>query len=275
MPAMSFISILVLVTLIVSLAGSTLAQGGDSVTEVTLWQFGQGRLLAGQSTLPLQPLATASDGSATMYLYQVLNPATITTIIDGSFTTQTMPSVASRTVIASASGWVEPFGTTDAIACRLVNSKFGECFTGTGTAPANSGVPTPERFRVALPSEPASLGLATTATPSPTQAKHSLSVGPIVGGVIGGIFALICLILCIALLWRRRRQVQKVQKEISPHAFTARPSSAVSFAAGPQLELGQGIPPQKGDRPSSVHRLEEDEEQAPPAYAPGQRLFVR
>ncbi|KAJ7670050.1 hypothetical protein DFH06DRAFT_1179886, partial [Mycena polygramma] len=274
MQVMSFNSISVLVTLIASLAGSTLAQDGDSVTEVTLWQFGQGRLLAGQATLPLQPLATASDGSATMYLYQVLNPATITTIIDGSFTTQTMPSAASRTLIASASGWVEPFGTTNAIACQLVNSKFGECFQGTGTAPANSGVPTPERFRVALPSDPATLGLATTPTTGPTPAKHSSSVGPIVGGVIGGIFALLCLTVCILLAWHRRRQVQEVQKEISPHAFNALTSGAVSFAAAPQLEVGQGNPRQKGDRPSSVHRLQTDEEQAPPAYVPGQRLFV-
>ncbi|KAF8183327.1 hypothetical protein K438DRAFT_1839272 [Mycena galopus ATCC 62051] len=86
---MSFFNMLALVSLFSFFVLDTLAQSSDD-TVVTLWQFGTGRLLPGQATLPLLPLETASDGSATMYLYQVLNPSTVTTVVDATFTTQTI-----------------------------------------------------------------------------------------------------------------------------------------------------------------------------------------
>lgn len=42
----------------------------------TVWVFGTDRLLGGEFTEPLQPLGTASDGSATTYLWEVLSPVT-------------------------------------------------------------------------------------------------------------------------------------------------------------------------------------------------------
>ncbi|KAJ7839635.1 hypothetical protein B0H13DRAFT_1911131 [Mycena leptocephala] len=119
----SFKTIAALVSLFAFFAHNTLAQ--TPVTAVTLWQFGQGRLLEGQTTLPLQPLGTARDGSATTYLYEVLNKAVVNTVVDGSFTTQTIASPATRTIIASASGWVEPFGTAGAIACGFIGPNLG------------------------------------------------------------------------------------------------------------------------------------------------------
>jgi hypothetical protein len=139
----------------------TLAQSPGDVTEteITLWQFSTGCLLSGQQTLPLRPLRTAEDGSATAYLYQVLNLVTVTTVVDGAFTTKTSASlgkfslfsIASRTVIASPSGWVEPFDKNVLIACGLVNATFGECLNinGTQTVAANHGAPTPQIFQVA------------------------------------------------------------------------------------------------------------------------------
>jgi hypothetical protein len=113
-------------------------------------------------------MRTAEDGSATAYLYQVLNPVTVTTVVDGAFTTKTSASlgkfslfhcrhhaddqrcVASRTVIASASGWIEHFEDNSSIACGLVNATFGECLkiNGTNTVTSNHGAPTPQRFLV-------------------------------------------------------------------------------------------------------------------------------
>jgi hypothetical protein len=37
-------------------------------------------------------MGTAEDGSATAYLYQVLNPVTVTTVVDGTFMTKTSAS---------------------------------------------------------------------------------------------------------------------------------------------------------------------------------------
>ena len=58
------------------------------MTAVTLWQFGKGRLLAGQSTLPLIPLGTAPGGRRgveTTYLYQIVNPVVVTTTNEDGF----------------------------------------------------------------------------------------------------------------------------------------------------------------------------------------------
>ncbi|KAJ7938713.1 hypothetical protein B0H13DRAFT_2301347 [Mycena leptocephala] len=69
-------------------------------TEVTLWQFGVLRLLGAQVTLPLQPMGTAGDGSATTYLYQVLNPAEVITTDESGFVTKTIKSATPRTIVA-------------------------------------------------------------------------------------------------------------------------------------------------------------------------------
>jgi hypothetical protein len=64
----------------------------SAATVVTLWQFGQPRVAGGLVTLPLQPLGTASDGSETTYLYQVVNPTVIITTDQGGFATTTVPA---------------------------------------------------------------------------------------------------------------------------------------------------------------------------------------
>ncbi|KAJ7634974.1 hypothetical protein FB45DRAFT_478502 [Roridomyces roridus] len=118
------------------------ALAGAAQEAVTLWQFGQGRLLEASLTLPLIPLGTAIGGSETTYLYQALNNAlTTTTDASGVTTTVQTPSATPRTIIASASGWFEQFDDGDII-CGLVNPTFGHCLVGGSMA--NSGSPTPE-----------------------------------------------------------------------------------------------------------------------------------
>ncbi|KAJ7249805.1 hypothetical protein B0H12DRAFT_1234624 [Mycena haematopus] len=224
-------------------------------TAVTLWQFGQGRLLQAQLTLPLEPLGTASDGSATTYLYQALNNALVTTTNTVGITTQTIPKATPRTIVASASGWAESnFG----IRCGLVDSTFGECFFGTNTVPANSGVPTPEAILIADPTP--------TSAPTPQSAarhqKHSPPVGAIVAGVLGGCFLLL-LTLSVFLVFRRRRGRQEEYKHTAARSYDLRAQAAdgnnsnsgsrqshapsAVFAAGPQAELGLGAKRHKRD----------------------------
>ncbi|KAK7001710.1 hypothetical protein R3P38DRAFT_3047372 [Favolaschia claudopus] len=254
--------ILGLVSFFALFSADAMAQIPTTTQLVTLWQFGQGRLLAGQATLPLQPLSTARDGSATAYLFQALNPVTITTVVDGALTTQTTPSATPRTVIASASGWIEPFGDDDIISCGLSDATFGGCveiISQTNIKPQNSGVPTPQVFRVAAATvEKAGSAPSPTLTPqsdsTPAAAKRSSS-GAVIGGVVAGllVFAAI-LALCIFLLRRRWRR----QDETAARGFEApvtaaptsndapdmrsskqQPLSFASFQAGPQMELGQ------------------------------------
>ncbi|KAJ7218516.1 hypothetical protein GGX14DRAFT_695713 [Mycena pura] len=144
----------------------TYAQTEDvgPVTAVTLWQFGFVRLLGGTlGTLPLIPLGTAPGGVATTYLCQALNAGVVTiTNEEGFLMSGTIPSATPRTVVASASGWFEPFDndptqTGRTIACSLVNSVFGDCvvISGASTATGNSGLPTPAVFQVSLTAPPA------------------------------------------------------------------------------------------------------------------------
>ncbi|KAJ7218524.1 hypothetical protein GGX14DRAFT_595155 [Mycena pura] len=218
----------------------------DPVTAVTLWQFGEGRLLAGTlGTLPLIPLGTAPGGVATTYLYQAVNPVVVKTTNDDGFLSVvgTLASatygklLAPRTIIASASGWFEPFAneptqTGHTIACSLVNSGFGDCIdiTGASTVTSNSGLPTPVvlqvsstvpptvtptssiRLPVALTVPPTPVVL--TGTPTPTSSafssasaptsKPSARTGPIVGGVVGGL-GVLGTIVALCAFWRRRR----------------------------------------------------------------------
>ncbi|KAJ7853929.1 hypothetical protein B0H13DRAFT_2358735 [Mycena leptocephala] len=154
---------------------------------VTLWQFGRPRVAAGLVTLPLQPLGTASDGSETTYLYQVLSPTVIITTDQGGFATTTVPATVSRTIVASASGWVEHFGTTEAIECDLINSGFGQCLNiNTASITVNSGLPTPLVFPISTSTPvvsrsstpvvsllPTTTHVMATPTSSPTNIKFN------------------------------------------------------------------------------------------------------
>ncbi|KAJ7218528.1 hypothetical protein GGX14DRAFT_390295 [Mycena pura] len=76
----------------------------DPVTAVTLWQFGVGRLLGGESTLPLIPIGTAPGGVETTYLYQALSQVVVTATNDDGFLSVvgTRVTTIPRTVIASS-----------------------------------------------------------------------------------------------------------------------------------------------------------------------------
>jgi len=210
----------------------SLATGG-SAESVTLWQFGQGRLLSADVTLPLEPLGTALDGSATTYLYRALNNDRVTaTEADGALVIQTTAIPTPRTIVASASGWVEPFGPTDSIACRLINSEFGACTIGTSTA--NTGKPTPEVLQVA-PTAPFPTIASIPSTSAPSSSKSpaqdqgsSPPVGAIVGGTVGAVAVLLLAGVTLFIFYRKRRLREITHDSVS--------TSAVPFNAAPQLE---------------------------------------
>ncbi|KAJ6514618.1 hypothetical protein DFH09DRAFT_1196437, partial [Mycena vulgaris] len=236
------------------LIGSSIVSAGTnnlipSVPAITLWQFGQPRLLGGDATLPLQPLGTASDGSATTYLYQVANLKSVTTTdTAGVLNIQTTEVTTPRTIVASASGWFEPFNNGGIIECSLINSGFGACMdttVGGGGTTANSGVPTPAVLQVALTAPPLTVptlgsqftpALVSQFTSAPSASPSALlehldkpqpSVGAIVGGVLGGIAALV--IFGIVLFALRRRRIRPIE---SAKFGTAR----LSFEIAPQVE---------------------------------------
>ncbi|GAV99229.1 hypothetical protein LENED_000672 [Lentinula edodes] len=99
------------------LLAESFGQTSSQNTSVTLWEFGAGRLDSGQSTAPLQPIGTPADGLSTTYLYRVMTsiPSTSELNDDGSPVFTTFVSTATRTIVASASGWIEKFGTTNTI----------------------------------------------------------------------------------------------------------------------------------------------------------------
>ncbi|KAJ7603879.1 hypothetical protein DFH06DRAFT_1255944 [Mycena polygramma] len=215
-----------------------------------------GRLASGVFTNALQPLGTASDGLSTTFLFVAVSPETIITTISGAFTTQTLPLPNTRTVIASASGWVETFNTTTGIVCRLVNTSFGECFDGTSTVPANTGIPFAEVFPISA---------------AQVTSSHKPPVGAIVGGVLGGLAVLLlALALCLTLWWRRLRQLQEVEKLTYADPYDAQSQSAtptpgsgkqlapiadgstnvMPFDVSPQSRLSRGIPRRKGGLPT-------------------------
>jgi hypothetical protein len=193
---------------------------------ITLWQFGQGNLLSAQLTLPLTPLGTAADGLSTTYLYQALNNIVTDQTNDGVTQVVTLGSATPRTIVASASGWVENFASqSHMIACTLINSAEGNCIyvnfaSSTTTSIGPTVAPFPEILTVAtsIPlttaPPPPSQTIASTAQVSSTAApntaqpedssKKSSSVGSIVGGVVGGLAGL-SILLVLFLLWRRRR----------------------------------------------------------------------
>ncbi|KAJ7889872.1 hypothetical protein B0H14DRAFT_3855621 [Mycena olivaceomarginata] len=239
--------------------------------------------LGNPTLLVKEPMGTAEDSSATAYLYQVLNPVAVTTVVD-----------ASRTVIASASGWIEHFENNLSVACGLVNATFGECLNinGTNTVTSNHGAPTPQRFRLAAADLASSTSSPSSST-SQSNVKHGPSTTVVAGAVVGSLALLLVLGLCIVLLRRRRQQFE--------HTFGARgydPESGDNsniagkhhpfavFAAGPQVELA--LPAQRHRRDESwgrqsertselptsdlvrilVQRIQDEREgaEAPPAY---------
>ncbi|KAJ7486688.1 hypothetical protein FB451DRAFT_1362971 [Mycena latifolia] len=249
----------------------------SQATEVTLWQFGKGRLLEAVVTEPLKALGTAPYGAATFYLYQALNPTVITTNDGaGSLTTQTVTLTTPRTIIASASGWVEPF-VNDEIACRFIDPDFGACVDGTSTA--NSGAPTPQVFQVAVTqafagsSSITSPPVVSTSTPSSapsstsnanldqntTGKPSSLVLGAIVGGTVGGLAALGIGVAVILLLYRRRRIRQRRQWEHDDSIIAG--AGVVRFNTAPQVEASMsntstasvGSRKIRDGRPPAVH----------------------
>ncbi|KIK52375.1 hypothetical protein GYMLUDRAFT_265480 [Collybiopsis luxurians FD-317 M1] len=194
--------------------------GLAQLNAITLWQFGQGRLLSAVVTLPMQPLGTANDGSETTYLYQALNSATVTKTSNGIPIAQETFLPTPRTIIASASGWHEP---AQDIACSLVDATFGECIVG-GTI-GNSGTPVAEIIAVTQPSvvSPVVSPVTVTSLASPSQAPtteaSSNSTTPtrlIVGATVGGILGL-ALIPVVGLVFLRRWRRQK--KNLLPRAY--------------------------------------------------------
>ncbi|KAJ3720151.1 hypothetical protein C8R42DRAFT_722803 [Lentinula raphanica] len=193
-----------------------------SITQsVTLWLFGAHRLDSGQSTLPLQPQGTAINGLSTTYLYEVASPVTTIVDVNGSPEFSVSVQIATRTIVASASGWVEHFGTTDTIQCNFFSSgsASGICFDRTQT---NSGTPTPVVLAVStsapVPAFTTSFPTQTLPTPnsatSPTDSdptttptpSHNLSAGAIAGVIIGVTLAVFVLVVLVLLLFRRRQR---------------------------------------------------------------------
>ncbi|KAF7310259.1 hypothetical protein MIND_00399800 [Mycena indigotica] len=191
-------------------------------TSITLWQFGQPRLLnAPLGTLPLIPLG--SEGGATTYLYQALVPATPT---DDPRVIAT--STVARTIIASASGWVEPFDNGNNIACHLINPTFGACVEGTASQTANMGTPTPEVLQVALDALPAAqsfLPNPSTSLPQSTQAAAGLPLPAIVGAVVGAVLLIAIVAGACFILSRRRRKQRSIEDGMAPRHFLAPPTA--------------------------------------------------
>ncbi|KAJ3720154.1 hypothetical protein C8R42DRAFT_722806 [Lentinula raphanica] len=220
---------------------------GKTVSQsVTLWEFGAGRLASGKTTLPLQPIGTPSDGLSTTYLYEVVNPVTNILTVNGSPDVTVSAVLSSRTIVASASGWVEHFGTTHEIQCNFFSSESasGVCFDETQT---NSGAPTPVVLAVSTPvatsSEPAFTTTLVTQTvqtvnptlstaPTPTTTlvpSHSrtLSVGAIAGITIAGTVT-VCVLAVLVMLWLFRRRERR-SVEVDRAGMTDKTHGALSF----------------------------------------------
>nr|GAT51962.1 predicted protein [Mycena chlorophos] len=219
---------------------------------VTLWQFGNSRLAAGEHTLPLVPEGTTTyaDGAvATTFLYRVVEDPTQIVKVQplGETLTTTTPITIFRTIIASASGWFEPF-SSGFIECAFGGggTTHGECINiDSTTTSSGGGTALPEVFSVTtldptstsasttasqttsttLPGlvspEPTTLSPAATARglPEPTSSNisraSSLAGGPRAGTIAGGIVGGIAFLTSIALLFiccrRRARAARRTQ----------------------------------------------------------------
>ncbi|KAJ3996613.1 hypothetical protein F5050DRAFT_1758278 [Lentinula boryana] len=198
-------------------------------TGVTLWQFGTLRLAAGEFTAPLRPIGTPVDGLSTTYLYEVLNPITTVVTDAGSpvLTTSVVP--VSRTIVASASGWIENFNSTATIQCNFLSSDTGECFDATNTitaapTPIVLGVvaATPTEITPTLLSSTLTIPAASNSNPiisptgsistSPSGSRKS-SIGAIVGGTIAGVLVAGLFVILIFWLLRRQRRSDSLDAE--------------------------------------------------------------
>ncbi|KAJ4482789.1 hypothetical protein C8J55DRAFT_510645 [Lentinula edodes] len=206
---------------------------------VTLWQFGAHRLAGGEFTAPLLPIGTPSDGLSTTFLYEVLDPVTtLVTEYDSPVLTVSVTSVL-RTIVASASGWIESFGPGTEIQCNFVSSDIGECFDATQT---NTGAPTPVVLGVAATatSTPNEITLFSTTSatpptsnsiPSPTgtisttsTTSRKSSLGAIVGGTIAGVLVGCLFVILIFWLLRRQRRSRSISDlEKTSGSFYTRP----------------------------------------------------
>ncbi|KAJ3740509.1 hypothetical protein DFH05DRAFT_1581365 [Lentinula detonsa] len=172
-------------------------------TGVTLWQFGTLRLAAGEFTAPLRPIGTPVDGLSTTYLYEVLNPVTTVVTDAGSPELTTSVVSVSRTIVASASGWVENFDYC-----------YSECFDATNTITA---APTPIVIGVAAaitstPTEITTTFLSSSISTSPSGSRKS-SIGAIVGGTIAGVLVAGLFVILIFWLLRRQRRSDSLDAE--------------------------------------------------------------
>ncbi|KAJ7634978.1 hypothetical protein FB45DRAFT_910399 [Roridomyces roridus] len=245
---MLVMSFLFLLVLLLDLAVFGSAQ--SVATAITLWQFGQGRLLSASVTLPLIPLGTETinGGAQTTFLYQALNPSqAITTDANGVTFATTIPVPTPRTLVASASGWNE-----GAIACALINPTFGDCVdtgpTGPGTT-HNSGPAITEVLAISaetpiITPPPTTSPFVVPSNSDPT--KSSSVTGAIVGGVIGGLALFLGLGAFLFVLWRRPRHRAQTAPPVPPKT---------TFDRGPGLEAGfvtterpilAIVPPRKG-----------------------------
>jgi len=185
---------------------------------------------------------------ATTYLEQVVYPAAVTeTNEEGLLTTEAILSTTPLlTIVASASGWVEAFSGEpgETIACRLVNSAFGDCIdiNGKSTTTLASGPPRPVVYQVTVPPTPTSSVAVTVpstptnsavlpASPTPTSSASgsasaltlkpsSVRTGPIVGAVVGGFVVLGSVVALCVLYRQRQRGMFSIEDGITPRAFT-------------------------------------------------------
>ncbi|KIK51351.1 hypothetical protein GYMLUDRAFT_64877 [Collybiopsis luxurians FD-317 M1] len=178
---------------------------------ITLWQFNGGHNFEAVYTAPLEPLGTANSLSIT-YLYQAYNYGLIVNASNESTSTITALIPTPRTIVASASGWVELFGPsgspTSILGCSLINSDNGNCFYGPPTSIVAQSTAKPFAEVVAVNAPvltttviagqltPASSNLLPSSTAQSTDSSATLAqesgsrkhspAGAIAGGVIGG-----------------------------------------------------------------------------------------
>ncbi|KAJ3761402.1 hypothetical protein EV360DRAFT_80257 [Lentinula raphanica] len=227
-------------------------------TSVTLWEFGVKRLAGGETTLPLIPIGTPSDGLSTTYIYEVLNPTTML-VTEGAtpmFTISAIPET--RTIVASASGWVEAFGTVDTIQCNLLDSDSGICFDASRT---NTGNPTPRVLAVETspststsdftdtpssqtPSLTSIISSTALPTTSMTPRQSRSSVGAIVGGTVASTLVAMMLVLW---LFQRRKRSKLISEEagrvVEPlqYPIAVNPTATTQSRGLGQLEQGHFI----------------------------------
>ncbi|KAE9395804.1 hypothetical protein BT96DRAFT_942121 [Gymnopus androsaceus JB14] len=196
----------------------------SSQSDITLWQFGTNRLLQGQVTLPMLPVGVATDGLSTTYLYEVADAVVTGFESEGTPVAKSL-NLTTRTIVASASGWIENFATSGAVQCNFINTVAGECFDKTSTV---FGAPTPVVITIAsytilfptvlststVPMQTSSSDpqiispTPASASPGTSQSSQKSTVGAIVGGSIAGFLVLLILKLTLT----RRQKVFDFKK---------------------------------------------------------------